>query len=77
MPPTVIFEAGHSADEVERMFSKYGGRLKDVKACSYWHLLPKLEKYYPLALDSLFDLFKGLRKYAEIHAVLMKKCPPS
>ncbi len=73
MPPTLIWEVGHSGDEIERMFSKYGFRVEDVKGCGYWHLLPKLENHYPLAMDSFFNLFKGLLKYAEIHAVLMRK----
>lgn len=73
MPPTLICEIGHSGHEIGKSFSKYGFRVEDVKGCSYWHLLPKLEKYYPLAMDSFFNLFKGLLKYAENHAVLMKK----
>jgi len=73
MPPTLICEVGHSEDEIGKMFSKYEFRVEDVKGCSYWHLLPKLEKYYPLAMDSFFNLFKGLLKYAEIHAVLMRR----
>jgi len=73
MPPTLICEVGHSGSEIERIFSKYGFRVDDVKGCSYWHLLPKLEKHYPLVIDSFFNLFKGLLKYAEIHAVLMRK----
>jgi len=73
MPPVLIFEVGHSADEVERIFSKYGFKVEDVKGCCYWHLLPVLEAYYSPALDSFFNLFKGLLKYAEIHAVLMKR----
>jgi len=73
MAPTLIYEVGHSADEVGRMFSKCGFRVEDAKGCCYWHLLPKLEKVYPLAMDSFFNLFKGLLKHAEIHVVLMRK----
>jgi len=71
MPPTLICEVGHSGGEIERMFSKYGFRVEDVKGCSFWHLLPGLEEYYPLVMDSFFNLFTGLLRYAEIHAVLM------
>jgi len=73
MPPTLIFEVGHSADEIEKMFSRCGFRVKTVKGCCYWHLLPKLQKHYPPVMDSFFNLFKSLIKYAEIHAVLMRK----
>jgi len=76
MSPTLIYEVGHSGDELERMFSKHGFRVEDVKGCSYWHLFPKFQKYYPLKMDSFFNLFKGLLKYAEIHAVLMRKSMP-
>lgn len=75
MAPVLVFEVGHSAGEVEEIFSKHGFRIGCVKGCCYWHLLPMLEAYYPLWLDSFFNLFRGLLKYAEIHAVLMRKTP--
>ena len=74
MPPVLIYEVGHSAHEIEDMFLKYGLRIEDVKGGCYWHLFPdSLAAYYQLSLDSLFNLFKDLLKYAEIHLVLMKK----
>lgn len=73
MSPVLVFEVGHSAGEVEEIFRKYGFRVEDVKGCCYWHLNPLLEACYPFWLDSFFNLFKGMLKYAEIHAVLMRK----
>jgi ubiquinone/menaquinone biosynthesis C-methylase UbiE len=73
LPPVLVFEIGHSASDIEKISLKYGFMAEDVKGCCYWHLLPMLETYYPLWLYSFFNLFKGLLKYAEIHAVLMSK----
>lgn len=73
MSPVLVFEIGHSAGEAEEIFSKFGFDVECVKGCCYWHLLPILEAYYPLWLDSFFNLFGGLLRYAEIHAVLMRK----
>jgi ubiquinone/menaquinone biosynthesis C-methylase UbiE len=77
MPPTLVSEVGHSGDEIKRIVSTHGFKVEGMKGCSYWHLLPKMEKHYPLAMDSFFNLFKGLLKYAEIHVVLMRKYSPS
>jgi len=74
MPPTLVYEVGHSIDEVEELFAKYGFDIMDAKGCCYWHLLPaRLARHYKLKFDSLFNSFKTLRKYPEIHAVCMKK----
>ena len=73
LAPVLVFEVGHSAGELEEVFMKRGFRVEDVKGCCYWHLNPLLEVYYPFLLDSFFNLFKGMLKYAEIHAVLMRK----
>lgn len=73
VPPVLIFEVGHSAGEVEGIFLEYGFKVENVKGCCYWHLLPRLEAYYSPALDFFFNLFKRLLKYAEIHAVLMRR----
>jgi len=74
MPPTLVHEVAHSVDEVEELFGKYGFSIMDAKGCCYWHLLPAcLVKHYKLKFDLLFNPFKSLLKYAEIHAVCMKK----
>lgn len=74
LSPTLIYEVGHSADEVEEVFAKYEFDMMDVKGCCYWHLLPTgLTKYYKTKLDFLFNIFSSLLKYAEIHVVLMRK----
>ena len=74
MPPTLVYEVGHSVDEVEELFGKYGFDIMDAKGCCYWHLLPaSLAKHYELKFEFLFSSFKSLLKYAEIHAVCMKK----
>jgi ubiquinone/menaquinone biosynthesis C-methylase UbiE len=73
MSPVLVFEVGHSAGEIRNVFSKYEFEIEEAKGCCYWHLLPISEGYYQFWLDSLFNLFKGLLKYAEIHAVLMRK----
>jgi ubiquinone/menaquinone biosynthesis C-methylase UbiE len=73
LAPVLIFEVGHSAGEVKEVFRKCGFRVEAVKGCCYWHLNPLLEVYYPFLLDSFFNLLKSMLKYAEIHAVLMRK----
>lgn len=74
LPPTLVYEVAHSVDEVEELFGKYGFDTIDVKGCCYWHLLPaSLVKHYKIKFDFLFNSFKSLLKYAEIHAVCMKK----
>lgn len=74
MPPTLVYEVGHSVDEVKELFAKYGFDIMDAKGCCYWHLLPtSLVKHYKLKFDSLLNLFKPFLKYAEIHVVSMKK----
>ena len=74
MPPTLIYEVGHSAKEMEELFAKYGFDIVDKKGCCYWHFLPlALARYYKLEFDSLFNLFRAFLKYAELHAALMKK----
>jgi ubiquinone/menaquinone biosynthesis C-methylase UbiE len=74
LPQTLIYEIGHSADEMEELFEKNEFDMVKVKGCCYWHLVPTLlTKYYPAWLDSFFNIFKSLVKYAEIHIVLLKK----
>lgn len=74
LSPALIYEVGHSANEVENLFGKYGFDTADVKGCCYWHLLPTgLMKRYRTELDSLLNLIKPLLKYAETHAVLLRK----
>lgn len=74
LSPVLIYEAGHSASKIEELFSKYEFDTDDVKGCCYWHLLPmSFIKYYKTKLDSIFNIFKPLLKYAELHAVLSKK----
>lgn len=69
----MVFEGGHSAVEIVGMFSGYGFKVECVKGCYYWHLLPLLKAYYPFWLDTFFNLFRSLLKYAEIHGVLMTR----
>jgi hypothetical protein len=74
MPPTLLYEVAHSVDEVREIFCKYSFDIMDTKGCCYWHLLPaNLTKYYRSKFDFIFNSFKSLLKYAEIHAVCMKK----
>ncbi len=73
MSPVLIFEVGHSAGEVEEIFRNYGFAVECVKGCCYWHISRLFEVYYAFWLDSFFNLFRGLLKYAEIHGVLMRK----
>lgn len=76
LSPVLIYEVGHSADDVERLFAKYEFETLDVKGCCYWHLLPVpvgLTKHYKISLDSVFNISKSLLRYAEIHVALMKK----
>ncbi len=73
MSPVLVFEIGHSAWEIEKIFRKYGLQVENIRGCCYWHLNPLLETYYPPCLDNLFNLFKDTLKYAEIHTVLMKR----
>lgn len=73
-PPILVYEVGHTVLEIEEIFSKYAFNTVKIRGCCYWHLLPnKLAQYYPLSLDSIFNLFRRLIKYAEIHVILMKK----
>lgn len=70
LPPSLIYEVGYSVDELEGIFSKYKFHTMDIKGCCYRLLLP----INPITrLDSFFNVFKPLLKYAEIHAILMKK----
>jgi len=74
LSPVLTYEVGHSASEVEGLFAKYEIGVMEVRGCCYWHLLPmSLTKYYKTKLDSFFNIFKSLLKYAEIHVILMKK----
>lgn len=69
IPPTLVYEVGYSADEIRNLFTKYGFSITDVKGCCYWHLLPLgLARYYKSEFDSIFNIFKPLLKYAEMHA---------
>ena len=67
MSPVLVFEIGHSAGEVEKIFRNYGFTVECVKGCCYWHISRLLEAHYPFWLDSFFNLFRDLLKYAEIH----------
>jgi ubiquinone/menaquinone biosynthesis C-methylase UbiE len=74
LPPTLIYEVGHSAVEVERLFGKYGLEAISTRGCCYWHILPtSLIKYYRDALDRVFNALRPLLKYAELHAILLRK----
>jgi len=73
MSPVLIFEVGHSAGEVEEIFGNHGFTVECVKGCCYWHISRLFEAYYTPWLDSFFNLFRGMLKHAEIHAVLMRK----
>ena len=73
LSPVLIYEVGHSIDEIKELF-KREFEIIDVKGCCYWHLLPlPLIIYYKTKFDFLFNIFKFLLKYAEIHVILMKK----
>lgn len=72
--PTLVYEVGHSVDELRRMFGEQGFRMLDVKGCCYWHVFPSfLIGNYSVKLDPFFNAFKSLLKHAEIHAVRMEK----
>ena len=74
IPPILVYEIGYSAKDIEKILLKYGFKIEDIKGCCYWHIFPSiLIGFYPMFLDRLFNLFKGLLRYAEIHVVLMKK----
>ncbi len=74
MPPTLIYEVGYSAEDIKKLFIKYGFKILEIKGCCYWHILPTiLIGFYPTIIDSFFNLFKRLLKYAEIHLLLMEK----
>lgn len=74
MPPTLVHEVGHSAEEVEALFSKNRVGVVDMKGCCYWHLLPLfLTGRYTISFDVLFSRFKSLFRYAEIHVTRMVK----
>jgi ubiquinone/menaquinone biosynthesis C-methylase UbiE len=73
MSPVLVFEVGHSAGEVEEIFGNFGFAVDCVKGCCYWHISRLFEVYYPLWLDSFFNLFRGMLNKAEIHGVLMRK----
>ena len=47
LPPTLIYEIGHSAYEIEEMFVKNEFDIVNMKGCCYWHLVPmSFTKYY-------------------------------
>ncbi len=74
LPPVLIYEIGHSVNDIKSLFSKYGLKVVDAKGCCYWHLIPPcLIRYYKVIFDRIFNFFKPLLKYAEIHVILMKK----
>lgn len=74
MPPTLIYEVGYSAEDIKKLFIKYGFKILEIKGCCYWHIFPTiLIGFYPTIIDSFFNLFKRLLKYAEIHLLLMEK----
>lgn len=73
MSPVLIFEVGHSTDNIEEVFSRHGLKAERAKGCCYWHISPLFEAYYPFWLDDFFNLLDGMLKYAEIHAILMVK----
>jgi ubiquinone/menaquinone biosynthesis C-methylase UbiE len=74
MPPTLVYEVGHSANEIKELFKKHGFEVIGVRGCCYWHLLPlSLIKCYKLELDSFFNSLRFLMRYAELHSVCMKK----
>ena len=76
LSPVLIYEVGHSANDVEKAFTKYEFETVNVKGCCYWHLLPvptSWIKHYKTGLDSVFNVSKSLLRYAEIHVTLMKK----
>lgn len=73
-PPILVYEIGYSAKDIKKILLKYGFKIEYIKGCCYWHIFPSiLTGFYPFLLDKLFNLFKGLLKYAEIHILLMKK----
>lgn len=74
MEPTLIYEAGCSAGDLGELFGGHGLGVVEAKGCCYWHLLLLvLLGRHGSRLDSLFNKFRRLLKYAEIHAVLMRK----
>jgi ubiquinone/menaquinone biosynthesis C-methylase UbiE len=74
MPPTLVYEVGHSADEINELFTRYDFLMTETKGSCYWHFLPmSLIRRYPTELDVLFNIFNPLLRYAEIHATLLRK----
>ena len=69
----LVYEVGHSAEEVVSLFYRHRLKPLEVKGCCYWHVLPKPFAFiYPSCLDSFFGRFRALLKYAEIHASLLR-----
>lgn len=74
IPPILVYEVGYSTKDIEKTFLKYGFKIEDIKGCCYWYILPfVLIGFYPMFLDKLFNSFKALLKYAEVHIVLIRK----
>ncbi|MEM2929065.1 MAG: class I SAM-dependent methyltransferase [Nitrososphaerota archaeon] len=74
MPPILVYELGYSSKDIKKTFLRHEFKIEDIKGCCYWHIFPFiLIGFYPMFLDKIFNLFKGLLKYAEVHIVFIRK----
>jgi len=79
LSPVLIYEVGHSANELKGLFEKYGFTAIDVEGCCYWRILPmalinlyRTELDYSPLFSSLFSLLSRVLSILNVFKSFLK-----
>jgi len=76
IPPTLVYETGHTGLEIQQMLSTYGFKSIKLMGCCYWGLFtPFIPKPMFRLLEKLLVKLKNSMKHAALHVAVAKKSP--
>ncbi|RLF97299.1 MAG: hypothetical protein DRN47_07245, partial [Candidatus Wolframiiraptor sp.] len=76
IPPTLVYETGHTGLEIQQMLSTYGFKSIKLMGCCYWGLFtPFIPEPMFRLLEKLLVKLKNSMKHAALHVVVAKKSP--
>ena len=76
IPPTLVYETGHTGLEIQQMLSIYGFKSIKLVGCCYWGLFtPFIPEFMFKLLEKLLVKLKNFMKHAALHVVVAKKFP--
>jgi len=74
IPPTLIYEVGHTGLEVRRLFLTYGFKPVRLMGCCCWGLFtPFMPKFMLKLLERLLVRLRNPLKHAALHVIMAEK----